>query len=238
MGHIVVSQDSVFISNNGNRRFDLFHREGQFIKTYAKKYVYTSDFVLTEDGFVYGPAFTRSGSNRLISRIGRDGEFQERFGDMYFEDENVIFLASNGWIYEEQGQFIYVPEHYETVRVFEDTTETHRFDIYNEVLDDALANNKDLSQFRSGSGAYPFQNYIAASAIYNDIVYTAFREPDRIRIFAYTIDGEPYGDYVYNDIQRPDDLVVQAMDVDDEGIYLGLEDDIPKVLVFAHPDVQ
>jgi hypothetical protein len=53
---------------------------------------------------------------------------------------------------------------------------------------------------------------------------------------AYTIDGEPYGDYIYDDIQRPDEFYIRAMDVDDEGIYLGLEDDIPKVLVFAHPD--
>lgn len=67
-------------------------------------------------------------------------------------------------------------------------------------------------------------------------MYAAFQEPNQIRILAYTVEGEPYGDYVYDDIQHPDDLLVRAMDVDDEGIYLGLEDDIPKVLVFAHPD--
>ncbi|WP_176521708.1 6-bladed beta-propeller [Longimonas halophila] len=237
IGHIDVSGDSMLVSNNGNRRFDLFHREGQFIETYAQKYVYASDFTLTEDGSIYGSAFKRSGSNRLISRMGRDGELRERFGDMYFEDEEIIFLASNGWIHEEHGQFVYVSEHYETVRVFEDTTETHRFDIYNEVLDDALANNKDLSQFRPAvDQRFPFQPYIRAAAVHDDIVYAAFQEPEQIRILAYTIDGEPYGNYVYDGIQRPDDLVVRAMDVDDEGIYLGLEDDIPKVLVFAHPD--
>jgi len=53
---------------------------------------------------------------------------------------------------------------------------------------------------------------------------------------AYTVEGDPYGDYVYDDVEYPDDLQVRAMDVDDEGIYLGLDDDIPKVLVFAHPD--
>lgn len=65
-----------------------------------------------------------------------------------------------------------------------------------------------------------------------------FQRDQSLRILAYTIDGEPYGDYVYDDIQRPDEFYIRAMDVDDEGIYLGLEDDIPKVLVFAHPDGQ
>lgn len=160
IGRIDLSGDSVFVANNGNRRFDVFHRDGSFIETYAPQYVYTSDFTLTNDGSIYGSAFKRSGSNRLISRIGRDGELQERFGDMYFEDEDVVFFASDGQIHEERGRFVYVPSKYETVRVFEDTTETHRFDIYNEVLDDALANNKDLSQFRPAVDKFfPFRTY-------------------------------------------------------------------------------
>lgn len=234
---ISLKGDSLFVANEGNGRFDLFTREGQFIETYARSYVFTSDFTTTNDGTLYGAAYKREGSNRLISRIGRDGELQERFGDMYFEDEDVVFLTSMGSIHEIEGGLVYVSEHYETVRVFEDTTETHRFDIHNEVLDDALANNKDLGQFRPPMNqSFPFQHYIQASAVHDGIVYAAFQEPEQIRILAYTINGDPYGDYVYDDIQRPDGLVVRAMDVDDEGIYLGLDDDVPKVLVFARPD--
>ncbi len=60
-------------------------------------------------------------------------------------------------------------------------------------------------------------------------MYCGFQRDQSLRILAYAIDGAPYGNYAYDDIQRPDDLIIQA-------IYLGLEDDIPKVLVFAHPD--
>jgi hypothetical protein len=236
IGHIDVSGDSVFVANHGNRRFDLFHREGSFIETYAQQYLTTFDFIFTNDA-LYSQAFFRERPNRLISRINRDGNVEERFGDMYFEDEDVVYSASEGRIHKGRDHLVFVPSKYETVRVFEDTTETHRFSIYNEVLADALANNKDLSQFRSAVDKYfPFQHYIRDSAVHDGIVYAAFQEPEQIRILAYTIDGEPHGDYVYDDIQRPDEFYIRAMDVDDEGIYLGLEDDIPKVLVFAHPD--
>jgi hypothetical protein len=67
-------------------------------------------------------------------------------------------------------------------------------------------------------------------------MYCGFQRDQSLRILAYAIDGAPYGNYAYDDIQRPDDLIIQVMDVDDGVIYLGLEDDIPKVLVFAHPD--
>jgi hypothetical protein len=238
IGRIDVSGDSVFVANNGNRRFDLFHREGSFIETYARQYFATYDFIFA-DGALHGQAFFRERPNRLISRINRDGNVEEHFGDMYFENEDVVHSASEGRIHKEQDRLVYVPSKYETVRVFEDTTETHRFDIYNETLDDALANNKDLSQFRPAVDKYfPFQHYIRDSAVHDGIVYAAFQEPEQVRILAYTIDGEPYGDYIYDHIQRPDEFYIRAMDVDDEGIYLGLEDDIPKVLVFAHPDAQ
>ena len=241
---IALKGDSLFVSNGGSGRFDLFHREGRFIETYAPKYVFTGDFTVTSDGSLYGSAYRRgegnhllSENNRLLSEIGRDGGLTERFGDMYFEDENVVFLTSLGLIHESKGQFVYVPTFYETVRVFKDTTETHTFDIYNETLDEVLANNKDLEQFRPAVGyTFPFQDYIHASAVHEGIIYAAFREPEQVRILAYTINGEPYGDYVYDDVEYPDDLRVRAMDVDDDGIYLGLEDDMPKVLVFTHPD--
>ena len=250
ISEICLRGDSLFVANSGNRRFDLFdfdlfHREGRFIETYARSDVFTSDFTVTIDGTLYASAFRRNGHNRLISRIGRDGGLTERFGDMYFEDENVFFLTSLGSIHESKGQFVYVPDFYETVRVFKDTTETHTFNIYNKTLDgilannldEILANNKDLEQSRPAVGyTFPFQTYIYASAVHEGVVYAAFREPERVRIMAYTVEGDPYGDYVYDDVEYPDDLRIRAMDVDDDGIYLGLEDDIPKVLVFAHPD--
>ncbi|MES3629808.1 MAG: 6-bladed beta-propeller [Longimonas sp.] len=241
---ICLRGDSLFVANDGNGRFDLFHRDGQFIETYAQRYVFTSDFTVTSDGSLYGSAYSRgednhllSENNRLLSQIGRDGSLTKRFGDMYFEDENVVFLTSLGSIHQSEGRFIYVPTFYETVRVFEDTTETRRFDIYNETLDEVLANNKDLEQFRPAVDyTFPLQDYIHASAVHESIVYAAFREPDRVRIMAYTVEGEPHGNYIYGDIQHLEDLRVRALDVDDDGIYLGLEDNIPKILVFAHPD--
>jgi len=109
IGRIDVVGDSVFVANNGNRRFDLFHREGQFIETYAPRYVYTSDFTLTNDGSIYGSAFKRSGSNRLISRIGRDGELIKLFPSNTTFRPPLSTMASYTQLSKSQSRFGFWP---------------------------------------------------------------------------------------------------------------------------------
>lgn len=238
-GAISVKGDSVFVTNIGNRRIDVFSDDGSFLSTFARPTFSWRNAVYSGEGKMVAFVPLRSQPNRLISEFGSDGELVRRFGDMYYAEDKVHSSVSAGHVHPVDGGYVFVPSALDEVRVFEDTTLSHTFSIYNEQLEDALENNKQTEQFPPDARVLPFESYIQASAVHDGIVYAAFREPEQIRILAYTIEGELYGNYVYEDLLFPNEAKIwDGLDVDDAGIYLGLDDDIPKVLVFAHPDVQ
>ena len=236
-GAISVSGDSMFVTNVGNRRIDIFSDEGTFLSTFARPAFGWQNAVYSGEGKMAAFVPLRSQPNRLVSEFGPDGELVRRFGNMYYAEDDVHSMVSAGHVHPVDGGYVFVPTALDEVRVFEDTTLSHSFSIYNEQLQDALENNRQTDQFPPDIRRLPLKLYIRASAVHDGIVYAAFREPNRIRILAYTIEGEPYGNYVYEDLLFPDEAKIwDGLDVDDDGIYLGLEDDMPKVLVFAHPD--